>query len=168
MMIGIHGVLVFSAAGEVLGVDGVRAGLSRWRLGVVWGAVLVVAGLVAMVRSLGDPVFAGSGTRLGGPDFAISLGSYNLAGAVLLVVCGADLLVAEIAGSSAGAVVSLAVGAGAALLLYVQLVFTDPWLGGSNTSAAFFLCAAVIGWAVLRAPGKAGSEVSSGTGDARP
>lgn len=168
MMIGIHVVLVFSAAGEVLGVDGVRAGLDRWRLGVVWGVVLVLAGLAAGLRGLSDPVFAGSGARLGGPGLSISLGSYNLAGAALLVVCGAGLLINESAGWSAGAVVSLAVGVGAALLLYVQLVFTDPWLGGTNTSAAFFLCAAVIGFTALRTPRHARPPVSTSTGDARP
>ncbi|MDN5896294.1 MAG: hypothetical protein L0H93_20015, partial [Nocardioides sp.] len=66
MMIGIHVVLLFSAAGEVLGVDGARAGRDRPRLGLIWGVVLAVAGLLAVLRGLGEPVFAASGARLGG------------------------------------------------------------------------------------------------------
>lgn len=44
-----------------------------------------------------------------------------------------------------------ALGAGLGLMaaasLYVQLGFSDPLLGGSNTSAAFFISAAVVAFA---------------------
>lgn len=45
-----------------------------------------------------------------------------------------------------GAVLALV----AAVSLYVQLGFSDPLLGGSATSAAYFLCLTVVGVAVTR------------------
>lgn len=150
MMIGIHVVLLFGAAGQTLAVDSVRAGATARGLGRFWGAGLVLAGIVAVLLNLGDSIFASAGSQLGGPGLSISLGSYNLAGSVLLVTCGAGLLIADRAAGRSAALVTVLAGAGAALLLYAQLGWTDPWIGGSNTSAAFFLSAAVIGWTMWR------------------
>lgn len=150
MMIGIHVVLLFGAAGQTLAVDAVRAGHSARGLGRFWAIVLLVAGVAGVLRGLREPIFASSGPQLGGPDLSISLGSYNVAGAVLLMVGAAGLLIADRAARPVGALVTFVVGAAAALLLYGQLGFTQPWLGGSNTSAAFFGCSAVIGWTVWR------------------
>lgn len=165
MMIGIHVVLLFSAAGQTLAVDSVRAGGTGRGLGRFWAVVLVLAGIVALLLNLGESIFTASGSQLGGPGLSISLGSYNLAGSVLLVICGAGLLVAGRAAGRSGALLTVLVGAGAALLLYAQLGWTDPWLGGSNTSAAFFLSASVVGWTVWRST--LSTERSASTGASR-
>lgn len=151
MMVGIHIVLLFSAAGEVLAVDAARAGRGHRVLADVWGGSLLLAGAWALVASIGDDVFAASGARLGGSGLSVSLGSYNLAGAIALLLCGAGLLAAGGTGRSAPAGVAAVVGVLAALLLYLQLGFSEPWLGGTNTSAALFLCAAMVGGTTLLA-----------------
>lgn len=144
MMIGIHAALLFSSAGRVLAVDGVRAGVGSARTVVTtWAVVALGAGLVAAVLSVGDPL-AGSGARLGGPGLSIGLGSYNLVGALLLLVVAGGL----VAGGRTSAPGALRAAAAVALLaaasLHAQLGFTTPWLGGSPTSAAFFLTLAAV------------------------
>ncbi|MGA8208848.1 MAG: hypothetical protein WB798_01705 [Nocardioidaceae bacterium] len=150
MMIGIHVVLLFSAAGSVLAVDAWRARprrdpRHRRLLPLVWGTVTVVAGVVALALSLGDPL-AGRGAALGGPGLSISLGSYNLLGALVLVLVGALLVVMAVTANRGPGKVAAAVAAVAAVSIYLQLPFTSSWLGGTNTSAAFLVCAGVIGW----------------------
>ncbi len=165
LMIGVHVVLLFSAAGSILAVDALR---SRWlptdgrQLAIGWGGVVSIAALVALVRSLGDDVFAASGAALGGPDLSIGLGSYNLAGAFLLLVCGVTLLAAALMRMNALALVSAVVALVAAVLLRVQIGFSDPVLGGTNTSAAFFLSVAVIGGAVWSVGRRAEPEAQLG------
>ncbi len=62
-------------------------------------------------------------------------------------LAGALLLAAPRAGAVTGARLAMT-GAGLALVsavsLYVQLGFSDPLLGGSATSAAYFLCLTVV------------------------
>jgi hypothetical protein len=145
MMIGIHVALLGGGSAAVLAVDQARATPeAARRLVVVWGAVVGVAGLVALGLSIGDDPTAPEGDRLGGPDLSISLGSYNLVGALVLAAVAAAMLAAVYLRRPVIAMVAAALAAAAALSLYVQLGFSDPLLGGSNTSAAFLLCAAVV------------------------
>jgi hypothetical protein len=159
MMIGIHVALLFTSAGRVAAVDAVRAGSdnsggssrsSAPRLLLGWGVVIGLTGVIALVLAFDEDPLASIGSQIGGPDLSISLGSYNLVGAVILLVVAGLMCAAagfkrpELAlGSAALAVV-------AALSLYAQLSRTDVWLGGSNTSAGFFLCAAVVSGATAR------------------
>lgn len=150
MMIGIHVVLLFSAAGRVFAVDAVRAGLRDGRgLSLGWGVVSVVAGLVAGARALSDP-WASRGPTLGGSELSIGLGAYNLAGSLLLLGIGAGLILLGRTQVPAAAWAVVALGLLAALTLHVQLGFGGPWLGGTPTSAAYFLSTALVAWAVLR------------------
>ncbi|MDQ3628536.1 MAG: hypothetical protein M3419_06980 [Actinomycetota bacterium] len=152
MMIGIHVVLLFSAAGSVLAVDALRSRRTHhrdWRpLSLGWGVVVSVAAVIALLVSLGDDVFAASGARLGGAGLSIGLGSYNLAGSIVLLVCGLALLGATLARSHALAIVTAVIGAAAAIVLHAQSASSDSALGGTNTSAAFVLTAALVGAAV--------------------
>lgn len=145
MMIGIHVVLLGGAAGAVLSVDRVRAvPRAGRRLLAVWGVVVGVTACIVLVMSIGESATAARGSQLGGPDLSISLGSYNLVGAIVLLAVAALMLAATASRQRAFALLGAALAVAAALSLYVQLGFSDPLLGGSNTSAAFFLCAAVV------------------------
>jgi hypothetical protein len=150
MMIGIHLVLLFTASGRVAAVDAVRAearphrGRAARRLVLGWGALFCATSVWALVLAAGDDPWGSSGARLGGPDFSVSLGSYNVAGAGVLLVVGALMLLAATAGRRALAWSAAVVALVAAVTLYAQLSRADVWLGGSNTSAAFLLCAVVV------------------------
>ena len=151
LMIGAHVVLLVTASGRVAAVDSVRAEAAAGRgqpaatrLVRGWVAVLGLTGIVAGVLAIaGDPL-ASSGEQLGGPGLSVSLGSYNLLGAMVLVVVAALMLVAATVHRREFALAASGLAVLAALSVYVQLTRTDVWLGGSNTSAAFFLCAAVV------------------------
>ncbi len=154
LMIGAHAVILFSSAGRVLAVDGVRAGLPiRRTMGLVWGVLTVLVGAYSVLGSFGDPL-AGSGPALGSSDLSISLGAYNLIGGLALVVAGALLLLTSRGGPRKGAQAAAVLTAVAGLSLHTQLGFTDPLLGGTAASAAYFLSVAVIagclGWAPHR------------------
>lgn len=145
MMIGIHVALLGGGSAGVLAVDRARAvPESARRLVTVWGAVAAVAAVVAIALSIDDDATAPEGARLGGPDLSISLGSYNLVGAIVLFVVGALMLAAAWMRQPVPALVAAAFAVAAAASLYIQIGFTDPLLGGSNVSAAFLLCAAVV------------------------
>ena len=159
MMIGIHVALLFTSAGRVAAVDAVRAeasnsvGSSRPsapRLLLGWGAVVGLTGLIAVALAIDEDPLASVGSQLGGPDLSISLGSYNVIGAVTLLVVAGAMCAAAATKRRELALGSAAVAVLAALSLYVQLSRSDVWLGGSNTSAAFFLCAAVVSGATAR------------------
>ena len=152
LMIGAHVVVLFSSAGRMLAVDGVRAGLPTGRtLGTVWGSLTVLVGLYTAVASLGDPL-ASKGPTLGSTDLSISLGAYNLPGALVLVVAGALLLLASQTGSRRSAQGAAVLAALAGLSLHAQLGFTDPLLGGTATSAAYYLSVTVVGWCLAQDP----------------
>jgi len=150
MMIGIHVVLLLTASNRVVAVDGVRAiskdrdATPAVRLLGGWGIVVGVTGLVALVLSATDEPLASAGAQLGGPDFSVSLGSYNVVGALVLLVVAGLMFGAAALRQGALALAAAAVAVLAAATLYVQLSRFDVWLGGSNTSAAFFLSAAVV------------------------
>jgi len=144
LMIGAHAVILFSSAGRMLAVDGVRAGLPiRRTLGLVWGVLTVLVGAYSVLASFGDPL-ASRGPALGSTDLSISLGAYNLLGGLVLVVAGALVLLASRGGSRRVAQGAAVLAAVAGLSLHVQLGFTDPLLGGTATSAAYFLSVAVV------------------------
>jgi hypothetical protein len=160
LMISVHVALLFGTSGSVFAVDAVRAEGIRadsashpaWRsLALGWGGVISVAAIVALLMSIGDSPFTSSGARLGGPGLSIGLGSYNLAGSILLLVCGVSLLTAVLTRRHALAIGAAGAGAVAAVVVYAQSASSASILGGTNTSAAFFVCIAVIGAAVWSA-----------------
>jgi len=148
MMVGIHVVLLFSASGRFLSVDALRAGIDDGRrLALTWAAVALVGGIVAAALSLGDPLDS-SGPSLRAGDFPVGIGTYNLLGGGVLLIVG-GLLAGWARSSTPGIELGAAVvSAVAGLSLYAQLGFSDPILGGSATSAAFFLTLATVAGAL--------------------
>ncbi|ANH40398.1 hypothetical protein I601_4002 [Nocardioides dokdonensis FR1436] len=143
LMIAAHVALLVGSSGRVFSVDAVRsrvaalAGLQR-----AWGVLALVVGLYSVVSSFDDPL-AARGPGLRSTDLSISLGTFNLLGGLLVVLVGAGLLLA----ARGLAVAALAAGGLAvvgALLLRIQIGFTDPLLGGNATSVAFLLILAVV------------------------
>jgi hypothetical protein len=150
MMIGIHVVLLLTACGSAVAVDRMRADAAagRGRHAAVpllrgWGVLVLLTGVVALLLAVGeDPL--GTGTQLGGPDFSVSLGSYNVLGAVILLVVAGLMLGAASLRRRTLALAATAVAVLAAGSVYAQVGRAEVWLGGSNTSAAYLLCAAVV------------------------
>ncbi|CAN5325364.1 hypothetical protein BH18ACT9_BH18ACT9_02650 [soil metagenome] len=150
LMIGAHLLLLVSAGGRVLAVDAVRAGWTTGRvLGLAWGGLSVLVGLASVVQSFGDPL-AARGPGLGSSALSVSLGSYNLAGGVVLIVAGSLLLVTASSGARLPAVAAAVLAAVAGLSLHAQLGFSDPFLGGNPTSAAYLFCLTLVGAALGR------------------
>ncbi len=151
LMIAGHVVILFSSAGRVLCVDALRAGLSRGTTLIqLWGGLSVLVGLIAIVGSFNRPL-APLGFQVGFAPLAVGLGEYNIVGGVVLLLTGALLLAAPRVAAVTGSRLAMA-GAGLALIaaisLHAQVGFSDPLLGGSATSAAFFLCLSVVAGAV--------------------
>jgi len=152
LMVGVHGLLLFSSAGRVLAVDAVRAGIGRTRtLGRFWGLLTVLMGLFSVALSLGDPL-AAKGPAVRVAVLEVSLGEFNLVGGLVLVAAGGLLLLAARPGASWAAWAAAGLAALGALSLHAQLGFTDPLLGGSTTSAAYLFAVALIGTVLARAP----------------
>lgn len=150
LMIGAHLLLLVSSGGRVLAVDAVRAGLdSGRRLATVWGVGAVLVGLYSVVTSFGAPL-AATGTGLRFTDPSMSLGTYNLLGGIVLLVCGV-LLVLGARGPRAAATSAAGLGLLAGLSLHAQIGFSDPVLGGSPTSAAYYWSVAVVALALTLA-----------------
>lgn len=150
LMIGAHALLLVSPAGRALAVDGVRAGVaSARRLAMVWGIASILMGLFSLVGSFGNPL-ASRGPGLRSSDLSVSLGQYNLLGGLLLIIGGAALIVATRVPLARLGLVTVVVGVFAAGSLYVQLGFSAPILGGTTTSAAWFLSIAVVGFVLSR------------------
>jgi hypothetical protein len=145
MLIGIHLVLLLTPSGRFAAVDAARADrTAAFRLLTGWAVALAVVGVIALIGAVGKPASAPLGSQVGIGALEFSLGNYNLIGALVLLV------VAALLGAGAalrrgvlvwpGAVLAVA----AAISIYVQLGRTDGWLGGTNTSAAVFVCAALV------------------------
>lgn len=153
LMVAVHLLVLFGGAGRYLAVDALRAaradgtGLSR-----LWGGLSLVAGVVAIVGSLGNPLGPnGANLRLTGLEFGI--GSYNALAGVVLVVVGAAILAWSALPTLTWrwlAWAAAALGVAAALSLSVQIGFRPPLLGGTATSAAFLLTLAVVAAALAR------------------
>ena len=103
-----------------------------------------MSGLVAFVLTVGADQLSSSGANLGGPDFSVSVGSYNLLGALVLLGVAGLMLAGGALRKRALLMPAAVVAVLAAVSMYAQLGFSGVWLGGSNTSAAFLLCAAVV------------------------
>jgi hypothetical protein len=156
LMIGAHVVILFSSAGRVFAVDAVRSGVGSARnLGQVWGAVAVVAGAVTVVGSAGEDALAARGYVLGSSEPSLSLGQYNLVGGLVLVAVGVLVLVGARGHLAFLGWTAAVVGVAAAVSLYAQIGFSDPFLGGTATSAAFLLSLAVVAVTVAGAAGRA-------------
>ncbi|WP_420903393.1 Rv1678 family membrane protein [Streptomyces boncukensis] len=149
LMAGAHVAILFSSAGRVFAVDAVRSRAASARiLGLVWGAVAVVAGAVTVGYTAGDDVLEARGHRLGSTDPSFDLGTYNLVGGLVLLAAGALLLAAARGRPAAAGWGTAGLGLAAAVSLFAQIGFTDPLLGGTATSAAFLLSLAAVGAAV--------------------
>ncbi|WP_310529571.1 hypothetical protein [Nocardioides sp.] len=160
LMIGAHVVILFSSAGRVLAVDGLRAGLLSSRaLGQFWGGLTTLLGAYSVVRSFGDPL-AVRGPGLVSSNLSISLGEYNLLGGLVLVIVGVLMVTATRGGPRAAVRGAAVLAALAGLSLHAQLGFTDPILGGTATSAAYYFSVAVVAL-FLGAPADAGSRSPS-------
>ncbi|MGH3503347.1 MAG: Rv1678 family membrane protein [Nocardioidaceae bacterium] len=147
MMIGIHVALLFTAAGAAGSVDAVRAHGpvdSGVRLLRGWGVVAGVVAVVALILSAGADPLASPGSIVGKQSLQVTLGSYNLLGAVVLLAVGVLMLAGAAMRRPWPVRVAAVVAALAAVSLYAQVGQADTWLGGTNASAAFFVCAALV------------------------
>jgi uncharacterized membrane protein YphA (DoxX/SURF4 family) len=146
MMAG-HVAVLLGASARRGSLDAARAqGRAPVRLAMVFAAVATVAGLYSLVLSLGDPL-AARGPGLVDSGVSLSLGNYNLLGALVLLVL-AVLVVLAARGSRAAGLAGAALGVLAALSLHAQLGFTDPLLGGTPSSAAGYLCLALVSFSL--------------------
>jgi uncharacterized membrane protein YphA (DoxX/SURF4 family) len=151
MMIGIHLVLLLGPSAQYAAVDAVRAAratgtaapVARRLLGG-WGAILAVVAIVAGVKSLGEEFLAPRGQVVGYPPLQLFLGDYNMLAALVLLVVAVLMLAAAVIRARALGLAAAFVAAVAALSIYVQLGRADLWLGGNPSTAAVFVCAAVI------------------------
>ena len=143
LMIAGHVAVLLGASARRGSLDAARAeGRAPVRQAWVWAAIAVVAGLYSVVRSLGDPL-AARGPGLVDSGVSLSLGQYNLLGGlVLLVLAGLILIAAR--GTRVAGLAGAVLGVLAALSLHAQLGFTDPLLGGTPSSAAAYLCLALV------------------------
>lgn len=146
-----HVALLLGATARWGSLDAAHAqGRRPVRQGHVWAVVAALVGVVALVASLDEP-FAALGADLRDTDPSLSVGAYNAVGAVVLLVL-AGLLVLAARGSRQTGLAGAALGGLAALSLHAQLGFTDPILGGTPSSAAAYLCLAVVAAALAATP----------------
>jgi uncharacterized membrane protein YphA (DoxX/SURF4 family) len=151
MMIGIHVVLLLAPSARYAAVDAVRAAriagnaapVARRLLGG-WGVVLTIIAVIAGAKSLGDDFLARRGEGVGYPPLQLFLGDYNMLAALVLLVVAVLMLAGAVMRGRALALTAAIVAAVAALSIYVQLGRTNIWLGGNLSTAAVFVCAAVI------------------------
>jgi hypothetical protein len=151
MMIGIHLVLLLAPSAQYAAVDAVRAAniagnaapVARRLLGG-WGVILALIAIVAGVKSLGDAFLAPRGQGVGYPPLQLFLGDYNMLAALVLFVVAALMIAAAVMRVRLLALTAAIIAAIAALSIYVQLGRTEVWLGGNPSTAAIFVCAAVI------------------------
>jgi hypothetical protein len=155
LMVAVHLLLLFAGAGRYLAVDALRAGrASGLGLSRFWGVLSTVMGIGAILISAAGRPFGPSGANLQLTGLEFGLGSYNVAGGLVLVVAGVAILAWSLIPGWAGrrwlAWAAAAITGAAALLLTVQIGFSPPVLGGTATSAAFFLTLAVVAVALAR------------------
>jgi hypothetical protein len=145
MMIGIHAVLVFAPSAQYAAVDALWSGTATTarRLLGGWGIALGLIALVALCVYLRYDRRANVGIL----DLEFSLGDYNLWGTLLLIGVAVAMLAAAMFGSRLAALVAGGVALAGAASIYVQVGRTDVWLGGTPSTAAVFVCGAVVGLA---------------------
>jgi uncharacterized membrane protein YphA (DoxX/SURF4 family) len=163
LMIGVHVALVLAASASLAGVDGVRtAGESTFaaacagRLLRGWGLAAAAVGVVAVVLTVGTAPFAAGGRSVGDASLALSVGTYNLTGALALLVIAASLL-----GVAATRRPSVGYLGGSVAVVAAVLVYTTDWLGGTNTTAAVYLCLALVSAVGTAAVVRRGPEAAS-------
>lgn len=152
MMISIHLVLLLAPSAQYAAVDAVRAArrdgdaapVAR-RLLLGWGLVLALIGVIGAVKSAGSEFAAPRGETVGYPPLQLFLGDYNMLAALILLVVAALILTAAVTRARPLAIAAAIIAVLAALSIYIQLGRTGVWLGGNPSTAAVFLCAAVIG-----------------------
>jgi hypothetical protein len=147
MMIGIHAVLLFAPSARYAAVDAVRSAttlsaarpIARRLLGG-WGLALMLIGLVAVWLTVTHdwPMTVGI------PRLQLSLGDYNLRGALFLVGIAAAMLATAVLSWRVLALIAAAVAAAAAIAIYIQFGRAGVWLGGTPSTAVVFVSAAVI------------------------
>ncbi|MGH3804467.1 MAG: hypothetical protein ACRDTD_30875, partial [Pseudonocardiaceae bacterium] len=105
MLIGIHVVLLLADSTRWVAVDGVRAAALTGRgrtaaagLLRIWGAALLLVGVLAVVVSARHDVMTSPGRLVGVEKLEVSLGTYNLLGAAMLIVLAALMLAAAVFG----------------------------------------------------------------------
>jgi uncharacterized membrane protein YphA (DoxX/SURF4 family) len=151
LMIAGHVAVLLGASARRGSLDAARAeGRRPVRQAWVWAALAAVAGLYSVLLSLDDPL-AARGPGLVDSGVSLSLGQYNLLGGLVLLVLAALVVVAA-RGVRAAGLAGAALGVLAALSLHAQLGFTDPLLGGTPSSAAGYLCLALVCLALAAAP----------------
>jgi uncharacterized membrane protein YphA (DoxX/SURF4 family) len=151
MMIGIHLVLLLGPSAQYAAVDAVRAASATGNAAPVarrllggWGAILALIAIIAGIKSQGDKFLAPRGAGVAYPPLQLFLGDYNMLAALALLVVSALMLAAAVMRAGALAITAAIVAAVAALSIYVQLGRAETWLGGNPSTAAVFVCAAVI------------------------
>jgi uncharacterized membrane protein YphA (DoxX/SURF4 family) len=147
MLIGIHVVLLLAPSTRYAAVDALRAATTpiearatARRLLGGWGIALGLIGLIGVWRS----VASGKPANVGIRPLEFSLGDYNSRGALILAGIALAMLAATLIGLRVLAVVAAAVAAVAAVSIYLQIGRSGVWLGGTLTTAAVFVCAAVV------------------------
>lgn len=151
MMLGIHLVLLLAPSAQYAAVDAIRAArrdgepapIARRLLGG-WGVLLALVAIIAATKSLGEEFLAPRGKGVGYPPLQLFLGDYNMLAALALLVVAGLMLTAAVVCIRALALTAAALAAVAALSIYVQLGHGEVWLGGNPSTAAVFVCAAVI------------------------
>ncbi|MHA4854879.1 Rv1678 family membrane protein [Rhodococcus sp. MSC1_016] len=176
MLIGIHVVLLCTWSTRYFAVDEVRAQAHRGSgpraaaaLLRTWGIILALLGVAAVIASFQTDRWASLGGVVGYEDLEVGLGTYNLAGALAVLVVAACALAGGTLGRRALALAAAVLAFLAAATIYIQSGRTDVWLGGTNTSAAVFLCAALVSAATGRWLGhsRLGQTTAKLTGRAR-
>lgn len=152
MMISIHLVLLLAPSAQYAAVDAVRAARrdgdaasAARRLLLGWGLVLALIGVIGAIKSAGADFAAPRGKTVGYPPLQLFLGDYNMLAALILLAVAALILSAAVLRARPLAVAGAVIAVIAAVSIYVQLGRTEVWLGGNPSTAAVFLCAAVIG-----------------------
>jgi hypothetical protein len=160
MMIGIHLVLLLTASARYGSVDAVWAATAAGegarasrRLLLGWGVVLVLIGVAAGIMSSAKGFRAPVGDVIGyvAPDsLEVSVGQYNMLAALIVLAVGVLMLVGALLRSRVVALAAGLLALAAAVSIYVQLGRTEVWLGGTASTAAVFLCGAVVAAATAK------------------
>jgi hypothetical protein len=158
MMIGIHLVLLLTASARYASVDAVWAATAAGegarasrRLLVGWGVVLVLIGIAAVIVSSDKGFRAPVGNIVGYLDYLeVSVGQYNMLAALILLAVAVLMVVGALLRSRVVALAAGLLALAAALSVYVQLGGSVVWLGGTASTAAVFLCGAVVAAATAK------------------
>jgi hypothetical protein len=158
MMVGIHLVLLLTASARYASVDAVGAaaaegsdGPAARRLLIGWGVVLALVSIAAVIVSSDKGFHAPVGNVVGYVDYLeVSVGQYNMLAALILLTVGVLMLVGALLRSRIAALAAGLLALAAAASIYVQLGRTEVWLGGTASTAAVFLCAAVVAIATAK------------------